>query len=89
VGHDHGKHRRRSGQWAAPPLYRNDGVLDRRAGIDYEIGGIGQTLARRMRGRLVEIVLAGDGDNEKSALFGIEGGLNAWGIAAAVPEDDD
>jgi hypothetical protein len=69
VGHDHGKHRRRSGQRPAPSIDRHDCVLDRRTGVDDGIGAIGKTLAGRMRGRLVEIVLAGDGDNEKSALL--------------------
>jgi hypothetical protein len=89
VGHYHRQDGRRAGHRAAPAFHRNDGVLDRRAGVDDEIGGIGQTLAGRMRGRLVEIILAGDGDDEQAALLGVEGGFDAGRIASAVPEDDD
>nr|WP_246591115.1 hypothetical protein [Aminobacter anthyllidis] len=39
--------------------------------------------------RLVEIVLAGDGDDEQSALLGMERSVDGRGIAAAMAVDDD
>ena len=58
VGEDHGKHRRGAGDRPAPALDRHQRVLDRRTGVDDEVGCVGGPLAGRVRRRLVEIALA-------------------------------
>src|SRR5207249_4895552 len=89
MSEDHRKDGGRARYRAAPTLDRDDRVLDRGAGVDDGVGGVGEALARRVGRRLVEIDLGGDRDDEDAALLRIEGRVDAGRIAAAMAIDDD
>ena len=53
------------------------------------IGDVAEALARRVRRRLVEVRRRRHGDDEQAALLGVQGGVDAGGVAPGVAVHDE